>query len=240
VMEVLSERGETGLTQIARETGLTKSTAHRFLQSLISMGYAAQNQDNGKYALTLKILKIAGGVLDRLSVPSIARPYMESLGEQVEETVHLVRREGENIVYVDKIEAGTGSIRMVSSIGKTMPLYCTAVGKAILATLSQEERAGIWENSRIVKYTEKTIVTLAALEAQIQEIQRRGYAVDDEENELGVRCVAAAIRGAGGRAEYAMSVSAPVPRLPYSRIGQIARGLTDAGRQIERNIRYLR
>lgn len=240
VMEVLSARGETGLTQLARETDLTKSTAHRFLKSLISMGYAVQNQENGKYSLTLKILKLAGGVLDRLSVPSVARPCMEALGAQIEETVHLVCREGTGIIYVDKIEAGTGSIRMVSSIGKKMPLYCTGVGKAILATLPQREREAIWKESRIEKYTDKTIVTFPGLEAQIHSIQEKGFAIDDEENEIGVRCVAAALRGRSGRAEYAVSVSAPVTRMPYSRIDEVAGALLDVCGEIEHSIRYLR
>ena len=142
------------------------------------------------------------------------------------EAVHLVIRDGQDIVYIYKTESGP--MRMSSRVGLRSPLYCTGVGKAILATLPADEVAQIWQHTTPQKLTAHTIVEYDALQAQLTEVRTNGYAIDDEENELGVRCVAVAIPGVGGRADSAFSISGLAPYMTTERIRRIATLALDA------------
>ena len=137
VLEMLAEHGEMGLMEISTELGLHKSTVHRLLMSLIYMGYAKQDETTQKYMLSYKIVSMAGKILERTDILQIAKPYMERLSDISGEAVHLVQREGNNILYIYKIEAKVGTIRMVSHVGMVHPMYCSGVGKAIMATLPE-------------------------------------------------------------------------------------------------------
>ena len=127
------------------------------------MGYVTKDSFSGRYTLTFKILEIAGHVLDRIDVLAVAHRYIDRLMKQVHETVHFVQREGNHIVYVDKVESDASSIRMVSRIGLRMPMYCTGVGKAMLAQMTEREVREIWESTPIEKCTENTITDLDVL-----------------------------------------------------------------------------
>ena len=142
------------------------------------------------------------------------------------EAVHLVIRDGRDIVYIYKTESGP--MRMSSRVGLRSPLYCTGVGKAILATLPGDELEDIWTHSNVQKLTDKTITDLEELRSQLVEVRANGYAIDDEENELGVRCVAVAIPGPDGRAESAFSISGLAPYMTPERIRRIATLALDA------------
>ena len=151
VMETLAENGEMGLMDLSAALGLHKSTVHRLLMSLIYMGYARQDEATQKYMLSYKIVSMAGKLLERMDILQIARPYMQRLSDVSGETVHLVKREGNNTLYIDKIEAKVGTIRMVSHVGMVRPMYCSGVGKAIMATLSEAELKKLWEESAVEK-----------------------------------------------------------------------------------------
>lgn len=221
VMEMLSQRGKMTLTELSERLFLHKSTVHRLLSSLGSMGYVKQDK-SGKYMLTLKLLQLAGSLLEKFDIIELARPFLEALGQKTQEAVHLVQRDGAEIVYIDKVESSVSSIRMVSRIGICRPLYCTAVGKAMLAQMPRTQVAELWGQSEIIRYTEHTIVSLSALYAELDEVCERGYALDNEENELGVRCIAAALLDYKGRANAAISVSAPLSRMSDSRIKELS------------------
>ena len=134
--------------------------------------------------------------------------------------MHLVIRDGTDIVYIYKAESSP--MRMSSRVGLRSPLYCTGVGKAILATLPEAEVEEIWRNSRPEKVTGRTMTDLDVLKAQLEMVHRCGYAIDDEENELGIRCVALAIPGPGGRADSAFSISGLAPYMTAERIRRIS------------------
>ena len=221
LIEVLAAHpAGASLQRLAEDAHLAKSTTHRLLGSLVSLGYAAQDGETGKYRLTLKMFEISSGIVNSMDVMSVAKVHLERLAQRTGEAVHLVIRDAQDIVYIYKTESGP--MRMSSRVGLRSPLYCTGVGKAILATLTEEEVEDVWRHSNPQKLTGRTVTDLPALCAQLNEVRACGYAIDDEENELGIRCVALAIPGPGGKADSAFSISGLAPYMTPERIRRIA------------------
>lgn len=222
VIEALSITGPAGLMELSNSLGLHKSTAHRLLTSLAFMGYVRQDEETGKYMLTFKIVELSSRVLGQLDVPSLVHPCLKKLMEQTGETVHLVQRDGNDAVYIDKVEALSGTVRMVSRVGSRIPLYCSGVGKAILAMMKDGQVRDIWQASKISSLTEHTIISLEKLYPVLAAVRKNGYAMDDEENEIGVRCIAAAVPDYKGHPKYAFSISAPAGRMTAGRVEELA------------------
>lgn len=238
VMEMLAEHGEMGLMEISAALGLHKSTVHRLLMSLIYMGYAKQDETTQKYMLTYKVVNMAGRILEHMDILQVARPYMERLSDLSGEAVHLVQREGSNILYIYKIEAKVGTIRMVSHVGMVHPMYCSGVGKAIMATLPEDEIKKIWDESVIEKKTEKTITDFAELKKVLAEVKKNGYALDDEENEKGVRCIAACLRGYQKDVKYAFSISGPTSRMTRERVAELTVDVKKVQEELSKELGY--
>ena len=207
--------------QLSEITGLHKSTVHRLLAAMASRGYVRRDPESAVYRAGMRLCELSEYIQENLDVVARAREPMERLSRTTGETVHLVAREGAEIVYVYKVESIHGAIRMVSRIGMRRPLYCTGVGKAILATWPDEEARALWRASDVRPWTPYTIVDEAAFFQELAQVRRLGYAMDNEENELGVRCIAAAIPDYRGRASYAISVSAPLTRMSDERIAAL-------------------
>lgn len=235
IIELLAAHpGGMSLQQLAAESGLAKSTAHRLLASLIQLGYAVQDSFTTHYRLTLKMFELSSGIVNDLDVMGVARPHLDRLANRSGEAVHLVIRDGADIVYIYKAEAG--GMRMSSRVGMRSPMYCTGVGKAMLATLPYREVEQVWAQSRPKRLTEHTITTLPRLLEQLAQVRADGYAVDDEENELGIRCIALALPGPSGKAEAAFSISGLVPHMGPERLEQLAALALDARGAILRDL----
>lgn len=214
VLEVLARGDEQGLgpSAIGLRVGLDKATVTRFLRTLVEAGYVSQDQRTRRYRPTGKILWLAHCVTTHLNLRSVARPYLTALRDELGETVHLGVIEDLRVVYVDKLDADN-SIQLVSAIGQTMPLHSTSLGKAMLASLSEEEREGKYARMDFLPQTDRTIQDLATFREEIRRTQRRGYSTDDRENEPFGACVGAAIVGADGRPVGAISVAGPSFRI---------------------------
>ena len=163
VIERLAENGPMGIMDLSAELGFHKSTTHRLVTSLQYMGYIRQDEESLKYALSLKFLEIGSKILEQTNMASLIHPSLKKLSEQTGETVHLVRREGTEAVYIDKVESTVSSIRMVSRVGSRIPLYCSGVGKALLAELPDPEIEDIWNSSEITSLTPYTVTSLSAI-----------------------------------------------------------------------------
>ncbi len=220
LLETLAQQGTMGVTELSTAAQLNKATVFRQLNTLAALGYVRQ-EENGKYRLTYKLLGIAGKLLEQSDMRSLVRPYLERLAAQTGETVHLVQREDDHIVYIDKVEPTVNSIRMVSRVGMAQPLYCTAVGKTLLAGHSQREVREVWNRSNVRPLTPHTLVRWEDFCAELETVRQQGYAMDNEENELGVRCIAVALPDFSGRCSHAVSISAPVSRMTEERLPQI-------------------
>ena len=221
-LELLADTGSIGLMDLSTTLGLNKSTAHRVLNSLIYMGYARQNESDGKYEPTFKIVDMANKIMSKVDVVQTVRPYLRHLMEVTGETVHLVERDGLDAVYIDKVESFNNGIQMVSRIGSRIPLYCSGVGKAMVAQMDAWEAEEIWNSSRIERLTPYTITDYDAFQKELEQTRKRGYALDNEENETGVRCIACSLKDYLGKAKYAFSISAPVSRMDDDRIRVLA------------------
>ena len=232
-IEALAQSGPVGLLELSKDLNLNKSTVHRILNSLIYMGYVKQDVSTSKYSLTFKIWDIANQVLTKIDMVNIVKPYLRHLVEITGETVHLVQMDGTNAVYIDKVESYNNSVRMVSQVGKSIPLYCSGVGKAMLAEMKPESVKQIWDTSEIYKFTNHTITNYSILCERLEEVRKNGYALDDEENELGVRCIATSIKDHTGKARYAFSISAPSSRMNDKTIKNLAKKVLETRRQIE-------
>lgn len=238
VMEMLAENGEMGLMEISAALDLHKSTVHRLLMSLVYMGYAKQDETTQKYMLSYKIVNMAGKILDRMDILQVAKPYLERLSDLSGEAVHLVQREGNHILYIYKIEAKVGTIRMVSHVGMIHPMYCSGVGKAIMATLPEREVKQIWNESVIEKKTDKTVTDYDEMQKLLEEVRENGYALDDEENEKGVRCIAACLHGYQNEVKYAFSISGPTSRMTRERVMELAVDVKKVQEELSRELGY--
>lgn len=237
IMEQLcSARDGLPIHVLTERTGLHKSTVHRMLASMVSRGYVRKDEESGRYRMTTKLYALSGQVVDNLDLVQIARSPMEALSREVHETVHLVVPEGTDIVYVHKVDYEQGSIRMFSRIGMRRPMYCTGVGKAMMACMTDEEVDYIWDNSDIQAYTPHTIVTRERLHDVLEAVRRRDCAFDNEENELGVRCIAAAIRDYTGKVCGALSISAPLMRMSDSYLAKLQPALLATRDRIARDM----
>lgn len=221
-VETLAQTGPGSLAELSQKLGLHKSTMHRVLSSLIYMDYVKQDQDTGKYSLTYKLLQVSNQAMDHVDILKVVRSKMETLSQISGETVHFVERVGTEAVYIDKVEARQNAVRMVSRVGSRIPLYCSAVGKAMLASLSAEKAREIWKRSDVRLLTEYTITDWEEFKKELEKIRNAGYALDNEENELGVRCIAASISSGSEKARYAFSISAPVNRMTDKRMRELS------------------
>ncbi len=232
LIELLSEQKEMSIKALSDASGLHKATVFRLLNTLAALGYVLQNPKNEQYRLSPKLLRISSGFLEHFDIREQVRPLLETLSRDCGETVHLVERNGSHVIYIDKLEAPQTSIRMVSRIGLSLPMPFTAVGKAILAELTAEEIRSVWETCDIRKRTENSITDFDGFMQEIEKIKIHGYAVDNEENEPGVFCIAATLPKIGDNPAYAFSVSAPVQRVDAATLEKNVSLLLAAKREI--------
>lgn len=232
VLELLCKNGNMGLTALSAAAGLHKSTVYRLLSTLCNLGYVSKNGSTDEYFVTLKFLKISSLIMAKNDIRKSAKPFLERLSRITGETAHLVERSGNDIIYIDKFESTENSVRMVSRIGLSLPMVYTAVGKAIMSCLNDKEIYNIWHSTEITPKTDKTITDFGIFTAEIERVRALGYAVDDEENETGVKCIGAAIPDVYGNYRYAFSVSAPISRMTDEKTRLIAKAVIETKNEI--------
>jgi IclR family KDG regulon transcriptional repressor len=227
------------LRDLAQVSKLHTSTVHRLLSCLIARGYARKDPRSGKYCLTLRFFEIGCAASGALDLVAVAREQLDELSDFSKEVVHLVKRDGLSVVYLYKAEPSQSLVRMSSRVGGRNPLYCTAVGRSILANLPEDEVNEIWELSDITPVTSKTITNLEALKSQLAIAKKKGYAIDNEENEEGVYCLAAPIFNWKGEPIAAISVSAPLNRMVDENKARILPVLIKTAQNISYQLGYI-
>lgn len=213
VLEALSNHpGPMPLKQLAADTALHPSTAHRILAVLVDHRLV-DRVDPGSYRLGIRLLELGHLVKARLNVRQEALPYMETLHRQVHESVNLSVRQGDEIVYIERVLGGRSMMRIVHLVGDRAPLHITAVGKVFLMEDGADEVREYARRTGLAPRTRNTLANLPSLMQELERVRRHGYAFDNEETEIGVRCVGAGIHDDEGRLVAGLSISAPATRL---------------------------
>jgi len=228
VAEALTEHRRLSL--IAKVTGLPVSTVHRILHELAAQGWVREGEEHD-YTLGPGLLRLAGRAADDSDLARAARPALRALGEQSGFTVHFGVRQGDEAVYLDKLE-GRGAYGMRSRIGGTLPLHCTAIGKAILAALPEDDVRLIAHRTGLPRRMPRTLTSPDALLANLANVRARGWALDDEENATRVRCIGAVVRDHRGEPIGAVSVSGLNVDLARVQVARLAPMVVHAARAV--------
>ena len=227
---------EIGVTTLSRRLGVAKSTVYRLASTLVSEGLLEQNPETERYRLGMALFGLGALVRQRMNVATDARPFLFHLREATGETVHLAILEGAEIVFVLNLESNQ-AIRMRADLGARKPAFCTAEGRAMLAFQPKEIVDEVLAQG-FVPRTPKTIVNERAIRKAIEEARLKGFAVEDEQSELGMRSVAAPIRNANGRVIAAIGLAGPMQRISDEALASFAPLVADAARTISARLGF--
>ena len=194
-----------------------KATLYRLLQTLTSQNLLEYDGQTQTYSLGLRLVRLAHSAWTQSSLAPIARPFLDTLSAETGETVHLAQLDSNQVLYVDKRNAAQ-PVEMYSQAGKVGPAYCTGVGKAMMAFLDGPALDRAISQQSYHRFTDKTLTSEAALRADLELIRRRGYAIDDEEHEPGIICVACPVLTSGGRVLGAISVTGSTGRMDFNQL----------------------
>ncbi len=202
------------LTDLAHKVGLKMTTVHRLLSTLLTHGFAEQDQGTMRYRLGIKAFEIGNAALNAMDIRQVARPFLKELVDQLNETANLAILDRGEVVYIDQIEStNIVIVKMFARVGSRGPAHCTGSGKVLLAGLADEDLLPLLEKMPLARFTDRTITEPGRLLEELRVIRRQGYAVDDGERDEGVCCVAAPVFNYEQKAIAAVSVSGPMTRL---------------------------
>ncbi|WP_046175257.1 IclR family transcriptional regulator [Domibacillus indicus] len=236
IIEIVSlSRSGLGVTEIANQMDINKSSVFRTLATLEQYGYIEQNEETGRYRIGYAFLNISSKLLDSLDVRAEAQRVLRQLETETNEVVHLVVYDRGEVVYIEKLD-GYEALRMHSKVGKRAPVHCTSVGKAILAHLPSSEVIEILNRKGLPAHTEHTITTKEEFLKELADVKKKGYALDLEENEAGIRCIAAPVFDHTGAVAAAVSISGPTLRMTDERLIPLRQRMIQAGREISKRL----
>jgi DNA-binding IclR family transcriptional regulator len=221
LLEVLADTPEpASLKLLAQSTGLHPSTAHRILAAM-TFSHLVERQETGTYALGIRLLELGNIVKSRINIREIALPFMQSLHEAIGEAINLGIRHEDEIIYAERTSSGRSLVRVVYLVGGRAPLHLTSVGKLFLAADSVADVRAYAKRTGLPGKTPHSLTNLGALEKELDKIRRHDLSYDNEEAELGLRCVAAPIRNDEGMIVAGLSISAPTDRHNPEWVAQI-------------------
>ncbi len=239
-LEILWKEGpELALGEITQRLGLNKSTARRLVLVLERHRLIEKSAGNGRYRLGLKLFEMGSSAVAHLDLGDRARPHLQRLVFETGETAHLCILDDGEVLYLEKVEPSR-TVRMPSSAGRRNPAHCTAVGKVCLAFLPQDGLEDLIKAKGLKPYTRNTITTPAQLKGELQLVRERGYAVDNEEIEEGLKCIGAPVRDYSGKVVAAMSIAGPAFRLTEGKIPLLAGRVAEAASELSAELGYKR
>jgi IclR family KDG regulon transcriptional repressor len=227
---------EWGVSEIARELGMQKCTVYRLLATMQEFGAIRKTTDGrNNYRLGIRLFELGSVIADTFDLRGVALAFLHKVAKQSGETVHLGVLNDHEVMSIEAVN-GQNTLKSIILIGEKTPLYCTSVGKAILAFLAPPVQKEIIAKIDFIKFTEKTIVDPAALAAELELTRQRGYAFDDMEHEVGVRCIAAPIWDSVGEVVASLSISGPSIRITKRKIPGFAQLVMTTAREISREL----
>ena len=237
-MQILSafdgEHADRGVSEIAQATGLHKATAHRIMMTLLNGGFLERAPDGERFRLGIRVVELGLGALRGLDLRRAAFPYMQQLVERFDETCDLGVFDRGMVLYVEVVHS-RHSLTIAARVGRRLPAYCTASGRVFLAFLPPEVVEPIL-NGPFEVCTAKTVTSPAKLREELEATRQRGYAIDDEEFEAGIRAVSAPIRDIDGNVIAALSVPGPINRMPPERMEEIIGALLETANAVSAHV----
>jgi IclR family acetate operon transcriptional repressor len=240
ILEAVGTAKKIGVLKLSQEVKLPYSTVHRLLSTLAKRGYIQQESDRRKYALGPRVLVLGTAFLDTVELRQVALPHMLGLSQKTRETVNLVIWNGGAAVCAEKIDSPASVTVQQTQIGRLEPLHSSGLGKAIIAFLPPTELDEVLKHIDLVQYTENTLTSLKALKNDLEEIRQRGFAIDDEEGVLGVRCVASPIWNYREEVVGAVSLVGPSIRMSKKRVLELGRMVHAEAVNISQRLGYNR
>ncbi|MCK0198894.1 helix-turn-helix domain-containing protein [Ancylobacter sp. 6x-1] len=231
LLEVLAAADGVTLSEVARRAELPTSTVHRLLTTLERRGLVGHDAETGYWLVGLGLFRIGSAYLRNRRLPEIGRAMIRELSLSVNETVNISMIDGPELVCVAQVESHA-AVRAFFRIGARLPIHASGGGKAILAAMSPEARRDWLGEDQLARYTDHTHVSRRALNADLAVIAERGHSIDDEEHTLGMRCVAAAVFDEWKEPIGAVSISAPVVRMPPERITELGQRVIEVARRL--------
>lgn len=204
---------------------------------MVLYGYIEQDKETGRYKLGYKFLEVSSKLLESIDLRAEAKPFLQELEDETNEVVHLVVFDQGEVVYIEKLD-GNETLRMHSKVGKRAPMHCTSVGKAILASLPANEVVEILQRKGMPKHTDKTITDKDLFLEELNQVRQKGYALDLEENETGITCIAVPIYDHLGTVAGAVSISGPTLRMTNERLEQLKPRMQQIGMQLSARLGY--
>ncbi len=235
ILEAVAQRGGLTNSDLSRRIGIPKSSASYLLRTLEGRGYLRREPETGKYQLGLKLLGLSRGVLTGLNIREAALPVLRQLVDRSQLTAHLAVLDHRQAVYIEKVDA-PGFIKMDTWVGRRMVVHATSVGKVLVAHLPKAEVDAIIKEHGLPKRTPKTITSRAKFLRELERVRVQGYAVDDEENNLGARCVGAPVFNSLGQVEASVGVSGTIGQIDRRHLPRIAELVREAARKISRQL----
>lgn len=230
-------RKELGVSEIARNLGLSKATVYRLLCALAKHRFVERNNSSEKYRLSWGIFEIGNKVPGVTELKTVARPEMVRLCDLTSEIINLAVRDGTDAVLVDTVNAAQ-LLRLDLEAGRREPLHATALGRSLLCDCRMEDLLGIFGNEELPALTPHTVRTLAQFEKVLKEVKSTGYAIDNEEFSVGIRCAGSPIRNHSGAVVAAISISGPVHRFTEARVRDVLPAITAAARKVSCALGY--
>lgn len=237
VLEILAKRGVAGVTEIAGELGVHKSTASRLVAVLENRGFVEQLADRGKYRLGFGIARLAGALTVQRDLAHESRRACEALAAEVGETVNVAILDGDRVINISEVR-GASAVAVHTWVGQSTPPHATSSGKVLLAHALDLDLAQLL-GRRLPKYTERTLTDVRQLDHELAGVRERGWAATQEEYEIGLNALAAPVRDHSGRVVAAVSVSGPSYRLSPDDFPGVAARLTAAAREVSRRLGHL-
>jgi DNA-binding IclR family transcriptional regulator len=238
VLDLLARWGEGGVTELAVELEVHKSTVFRLLGALEARGYVDQTEDRGKYRLGFGLVRLAGAVSGRMDITKQSRPVTERLTNNIGETVNVAVLHEHYAVNVDQA-LGPASVSALNWVGQRTPLHATSSGKVLLAHVAPDEGARLIKATRLVRFTPRTITSAGELGKELRAVLDRGYATTQGEYEEGLNAIAVPVRDAQGSVVAALSASGPSYRFTRDRMEELVPRIQEAGAQISRRLGHI-
>lgn len=238
LIELIADAGTIGVREMADRAGFPPATAHRIAATLLQRGYLQQNLADRRYALSTRFLELADCVQRRFDIVSLARPHLEALSGRTRENANLCVLDGMDVVYIYQVRSREHALQSFTRLGARAPLFATGVGKVFLSHMTPSEIDAYLKEVELVRHTGNTITQRTALRDELARVRKRGYSVDNQEKEQGVRCVAAPVLGHTNRVVAAISVSGASQRITMDRVHLLGPVVIEQASKISADLGY--